>query len=355
MDGSIALRGRQRNGLLELYRRDPDPAVRLRAHIILLLAENHPWSLIAAVLFCSSATIARWKERFEAEGVRALRQQQRGRPSPLESRFWIGVVVAWVQRYRPRDFGFLRSRWCCATLVLVLLERQHLKVCAETVRRWLAAGGLVWRRPRPVLGLKDPRRQQKLRHIRSLLRHLADDEIAMFCDEVDLSTNPKVGGMWMKKGRQAQLPTPGDSVKRYLCGSMNWRSGEIVASEGTGRNSSLFLAHLDELRRRYRCYKTIHVICDNAGFHRPDKCKAVAESLAQGGQRVKLHFLPTRAPETNPIERVWWHLHEQITRNHRCQSIGELVDLVLQWLEQRGPFAFEGHLYADLRAALAKP
>jgi Homeodomain-like domain len=43
----------------------PDPQVRLRAHLILLLADGHAWALIAAVLFCSTATIARWKDRFQ--------------------------------------------------------------------------------------------------------------------------------------------------------------------------------------------------------------------------------------------------------------------------------------------------
>ena len=32
---------------------------------------------------------------------------------------------------------------------------------------------------------------------------------------------------------------------------------------------------------------------------------------------VKVHYLPKYAPNTNPIERVWWRLHEAVTRNHR--------------------------------------
>lgn len=45
------------------------------------------------------------------------------------------------------------------------------------------------------------------------------------------------------------------------------------------------------------------------------------------------------------------HLHEEITRNHRCESIGERVDLTLTWLDQRGPFKIEGPMYQRLRAA----
>jgi len=73
---------------------------------------------------------------------------------------------------------------------------------------------------------------------------------------------------------------------------------------GRQRDADLFLRHLDDLRRRFRRYRRIHVICDNAIFHRPDRCQKVQEYLARWGHRIVLHFLPTYAPETNPIERV---------------------------------------------------
>jgi putative transposase len=352
MESSIVLRGGQRNALLQLYRQHPSSAVRLRAHIVLLLAAGHPWSLIIAVLFCSSASIARWQKAFLAGGVPALQAGGRGRKPGLVGP-GIALVREWVLHCCPRDFGLLRSRWCCATLVLLLVETTTLQVSAETVRRWLHAGGLVWRRPRPVLGRKDPHWQQIVTELRQLLRELPPEEIALWSDEVDLNTNPKLGAMWMPKGQQAKVLTPGDNAKQYLCGSMSFLSGQVLATTGAARNAELFLAHLDHLRRCYRHYQVIHVICDNAGFHRPDKCKAVAEYLKQWGHRIQLHYLPKYAPETNPIERVWWHLHEEVTRNHRCQNIKELVDLAMQWLEERGPFQIEGHLYDDLRNAAA--
>ena len=37
----------------------------LRWHILSLLADGHSWSLITAVLFCSSRTVARWQHRFQ--------------------------------------------------------------------------------------------------------------------------------------------------------------------------------------------------------------------------------------------------------------------------------------------------
>jgi transposase len=158
--------------------------------------------------------------------------------------------------------------------------------------------------------------------------------------------------MWMRRGRQAEVITPSTNTKRYLAGSLDWRTGKVILSEpGSSRNADLFLRHLDELRRRYRCYRRIHVICDNAIFHKPERCRKVREYLARWGDRIVLHHLPTYAPETNPIERVWWHLHEEIARNHRCRDIEELLELVFAWLNAGPYFQIETSVYDDAQAA----
>jgi transposase len=68
-------------------------------------------------------------------------------------------------------------------------------------------------------------------------------------------------------------------------------------------------------------------------------------------QIIVLHFLPTYSPNTNPIERVWWHLHEEITRNHRCANIEELLNLVFDWLAAGDCFGVETSVYDTARAA----
>jgi transposase len=88
----------------------------------------------------------------------------------------------------------------------------------------------------------------------------------------------------------------------------------------------------------------IRVICDNARFHDPERWRKVREYLQCWGHRIRLHFLPRYAPETNLIERVWWHLHDEITRNHRCRDIDGLLDLVFDWLAVGSHFGIETSL-----------
>jgi transposase len=340
---SITLTADERNTLLGYYRSPArDPELRLRAHIILLLAQGYPWATIAAVLFCSSRTIGRWQRRFTQGRAEGLLDRRRG-ARPRVGQKWADLVVYWVTQITPRTFGYLRSRWSCGLLALVLWQRCHLGVSRETVRRWLRGADIVWRRPRPVLDRRDPRREEILGELRALLRDLPDDETAVFEDEVDINLNPDIGFMWMRQGEQAEVITPGDNEKKYLAGSLHWRTGALLAPvTGPKRNGALVAAHLEELCRRLRRYKVIHVIWDSPRIH---LCKAVQEVVKAQGGRLVLHHLPKYAPECNPVERVWWHLREEITRNHRCKTMAELVDLVFRWLEGREHFVVERKVY----------
>jgi putative transposase len=344
---SIRLTAEDRNTLLDLYRSEPDAQVRLRAHILLLLDDGYAWATIAAVLFTSPDTIARWKGRFLRGGVGEVRGKPRG-PRRSAAWAWVAVAVAWVLCRRPSEFGFARSRWSCEAVAVLLREDHQTPVSRETVRRWLRGAGLVWRRPRPVLRPRDPDRQAKLGALRELLRGLPSDETAVFMDEVDINLNPEVGCQWMRRGGQAAVETPGTNEKRYLAGSIHWRTGRVFLTQGRpkeGRSAALFCRHLDDLRRALRHYRVIHVVCDNARTHKPERSKAVQTYLAEQGGRVVLHYLPTYAPECNPVERVWWRLHEAVTRNHRCATMEELLQLTFEWFSCRTHFRVQCSVY----------
>jgi len=121
------------------------------------------------------------------------------------------MIVRWVVTLAPLDFGFARSRWTCDAVALVLRENHGVRVSRETVRRRLREADLVWRRHRPVVRRRDPERTAKLAALRELLQNLPADETAVFMDEVEVHTNPKIGSMWMRRGDQATVETPADN------------------------------------------------------------------------------------------------------------------------------------------------
>src|SRR3990170_3051447 len=155
MDGSISLRSAERKRLLEHYRKDPGPAVRLRAHIILLLADGCPWALIAAMLYCSTRTISRWKQRFEVGGVEATHLESLLPPADRP-----GTAIQHGRDQRPRaavgqqqnDVGPQPHR---RARILPVMLQQPLAFCAP--QRDTAVHGLASRSPESL-----PTPQQQL-------------------------------------------------------------------------------------------------------------------------------------------------------------------------------------------------
>jgi transposase len=341
MDGSITLRDTDRKSALQVFRQHREAR---RALVLLLLADGCSYRLIRQVTYVGTDTIAEVKNAFRVGGVQAVVAAGVTSVTP----WWQAVVAGWVQTRTPQDFGFYRPRWSCAALALLLREQHRLQVSPETVRRGLRRLHYVWRRPRPVLGPSDPDHAAKMQQVERVLERLPGNETAVFQDEVDVHLNPKIGSCWMPRGRQAEVVTPGTNVKRHLAGSLVYRTGRLLVSPpGTRRNAELFVGHLDDLRRRLRRYRVVHVFCDNASFHRS---RLVRQYLKRWGHRLRLHYLPTYAPETNPIERVWWRLHETITRNHRCPTMASLLAEVHTWIEEQRYFVTKDIL-PSLRAA----
>jgi transposase len=102
--------------------------------------------------------------------------------------------------------------------------------------------------------------------------------------------------------------------------------------EAEKKDSWLFWHLLVKLTDVYADAKVIHVILDNYGIH---SSKIVAIALANFASRIRLHFLPPYCPDNNAIERVWKDLHANVTRNHHCATMKELMGEVRYHLRKR--------------------
>ena len=154
----------------------------------------------------------------------------------------------------------------------------------------------------------------------------------LFRSEVDVHLNPKIGLDWMGHGQQKEALTPGKNEKRYLAGAQDVRTGEIHWVEATQKNSYLFWDLLYTLTKAYAQATVIHVILDNYSIH---SSNIIAVALANFASRVRLHFLPPYSPDDNAIERVWKDLHANVTRNHNCGTMTELMAEVHYYLRTR--------------------
>jgi len=237
----------------------------------------------------------------------------------------------------PQDSGYLRPTWTHELLVLVLAERTGVRVSARTVGRMLSRLNARWGRPRATVisPVPEAEKRAKIRRIERLLRRRKLGEEVFYVDEVDIHLNPKLGPDWMLAGTQKLVVTPGVNKKRYLAGALHARTGEVLWVSGEKKNSNLFISLLLKLRRLHPKAKRIHLIVDNFCIH---SSKATQQALQLLGGVLKLHFLPPYSPEHNRIERLWKQLHDNVTRNHRCKTIDELMKQALAFLRRASPF-----------------
>lgn len=168
----------------------------------------------------------------------------------------------------------------------------------------------------------------------------------MYVDEVDIHLNPKIGPDWMLCGQQKTVLTPGKNEKRYLAGALDARTGRLTWVEADRKTSDLFILLLWRLLKAYPQAKRIHVILDNYKIHHSQRSQL---ALASAGGRIRLHFLPPYCPDHNRIERVWKDLHDNVTRNHCCPNMKQLMTEVYAYLRRRNRHG--RHEYAQTRAA----
>jgi hypothetical protein len=253
----------------------------------------------------------------------------------------------------PAAFGWCRTRWSCATLAAQLKVQRGIEVSTATTRRWLHHLGWVWKRAKLVARDDDPQRIAKLARIRFCLENLAQKAVLIFADELDIHLLPKVGYQWMPKGEVVEIITPGQNQKRYLAAALDHLSGHVISCVGERKTALLFIELLKALEAAYPAatHHRLYVVVDNYRIH---KAKAVEQWLATHS-RFELLLLPTYCPKANPIERVFWEVHDKCTRNHRRKQIGQLVGDVEQHLKVNGPWPYklsEIYYTAEVTAAV---
>jgi transposase len=115
---------------------------------------------IAAIARKEEQTVRRWLRRYQAEGVTGLEDAPRPGGEPKTTPAYRARLLESVRR-RPRALGQPFSLWTLQRLAEVMAEETGLRVCDETGRRALKAGGLVLARPQHKISSPEPEYQVK--------------------------------------------------------------------------------------------------------------------------------------------------------------------------------------------------
>ena len=324
----------RRQGLRAMAKGNSDAAFRCRCQIVINLVQGTSATTIQKVLQCSSSQVYRIAHRFVEQGELGLADRREDNGNLKASEDYAAELCS-VVAGSPRNYDYPRPTWTQELLIKVLEARTGIVVSTTTMSRLLKRLKIRLGRPKPIVGCpwKKARRTRRLNALKRLVETLPEDEVILYVDEVDIHLNPKIGLDWMLPGTQKQVMTPGKNEKRYLAGALNARTGRLTWVEAEKKDSSLFILQLWMLiGRDYPKAKRIHLILDNYRIH-SSKQTELALSRLEG--RVELHFLPPYCPDHNRIERAWRDLHDNVTRNHTCRTMKELMREVDRYLTKR--------------------
>jgi transposase len=328
------LRQSAKERLLKKMRRCRDARLKIRYLIVVNLGQGRSADETAQAVKVSHSTVYRVAQRFRECGEAGLvdRREENGKRK-LDERYLAALYE--VVKSSPQEQGWVRPTWTREMLVITLKQKTSVTIHVATMSVALQRIGARRGRPKPVVNCPWSKRakNRRLREIERLVEKLRSDEVAVYEDEVDIPLNPKIGLDWMVRGQQKQVVTPGKNEKRYLAGAQDTQTGEVTSVEGERKTSLLFVDLLWRLVEHYPHARRIHVILDNYAIHSTEQVRLSLASRA--GCRIRLHFLPPYCPDHNAIERFWEDLHANVTRNHTCREMDQLMRRVRRYISRR--------------------
>src|SRR6202165_1825072 len=265
-----------------------------RARLMLALADGFSYREIAKSLKTSGPTIARWKMRFEEDGMAGLDSRHQG-SKPRAATPTVQARVIRRVRQKPGDGS---THWSCRKLA------NELGLSKSTVQRILAQAQLKPHRLERYMASQDPDFEGKAGEIIGLYLD-PPQHAAVFC--IDEKT-----AIQALDRLDPVLPLSPGRAERHgfeyyrhgtlsLYAALDTATGRVHGKTAARHTSRDFVAFLQEVVSLCPPRQQIHIILDNLSAH---KTKAVREFLQQH-PRVRFHFTPTYSSWLNQVE-IWF-------------------------------------------------
>jgi transposase len=215
----------------------------------------------------------------------------------------------------------------------------------------LAKWDLVRKRGRQKLHSPDPQYDPKVQAVqqaRQQAQAQPAEHVLVYGDEKTVYRWPPPGQAYEAAGsggmHQPTAPKGTHSnTKHRWAGLLNAVTGQVLLREGAKAGKDLLVKLLEDLRQAYPDQQ-VSLAWDNWPVHKNPEILAAAERL-----KIRLLWLPTYAPWTNPIEKLWGWLQEEILILHRhSEEFDVLLDRCRDFFQRLAQSAQELLRYVGL-------
>jgi len=304
MDRVVARKLRPWEGRkLKRMKRQLANAVNCRhARIVLLSRGGVRNRQIAERCGCTAAWVRRIIHRFNDGGIEAVTWYPYYcvRAGPTKFLAEVAEQIAEVALSPPKELIGI-SVWSLPKLRAYLVAQGIVaSISLEWLRQLLRRRKIRWRHTKTWKESTDPQFWPKYRRIRRLYAKRPPGGRRISVDEFGpLNLLPRHGKHYARTGHVDRLRATYHRTGgvRHMFGAYDLERDTLVGRFTQKKNWITFLSFLKWLRRRYRGGEVLHVILDNAGYHRKAEVLAYA-----AGHRIKFYFTPTGASWLNRIE-----------------------------------------------------
>lgn len=322
---AVVLTNEERNTLEAwIVARNTPQKVVFRSRIVLLAAEKMSNRAIARRLGTTRDTVIVWRRRFVLGRAAALTMEVpgRGRKPTIPPEKVQAIVNA-----------TLYTQPMAATHWTVRIMARAQQVSPATVQRIWDAHGLQPHRVKTFKLSRDKRFVEKLTDVVGLYLNPPDKAMVLCVDEKSQiqaldRTQP---GLPMKKGRCGTFT---HDYKRHgtttLFAALNVLDGTVIGECMARHRHQEFLKFLRKIDRDTPGGLDLHLVIDNYATHTHPR---VRNWLAKH-RRFYLHPVPTSSSWLNLIERWFRKLSQRRIRRGVFHSVGELIEVIREYLEQ---------------------
>jgi transposase len=265
-----------------------------RARAVLLLADGASYLAVTQAVGWSSATIAKWKARFEADRLAGLWGRHQGSKPTLRTPQMEARILNWTRKSPPSG----ATHWSTRSL------GAHLGVPHTLVQRVWQRAGLQPHRLERYVRSTDPAFETKAADIIGLYLD-PPQHAAVFC--VDEKT-----AIQALDRLDPVLPMSPGRVERHgfeyyrhgtlsLFAALDPRTGTVVGQTAARHTSADFVQFLTTVVSTQPRRREIHIILDNLSAHKTKQVQAFLDA----NPRVQLHFTPTYSSWLNQVE-LWF-------------------------------------------------
>lgn len=238
-----------------------------------------------------------------------------------------------ILHHSPLLYGLLRSNWHLPSVrqVVPWLHTMSLPGVCKLLTRL----NVRYKRGRAHVHSPDRLYDQKMAAIsnaRILAQSAPKEVIFLYEDEFTFFSRPLVGRCYQPRGGKGAKATGAALVTRRLAGCVDVASGAVITRQRDRFNVKEMYRFFYFIEKQYPEADVIYIALDNWPVHFHGY---VRDHLAARNSRIRLLPLPTYAPWTNPMEKVWLKLcREMLTQHPYGTCWQELKALLTRWFDE---------------------